>query len=133
MGLGITKVEVDGLGVTDVQNTVRLGGEPGDHLTSSDAQMFLEQIHGLGSNDIAFSLVILTCRDRQREKKRVRDGERERKTDAEGQASSYVYKRRLSNSGKTFRMGQNGMYMLNSKSEFGLSMDCPGHEHGSML
>lgn len=30
--LGVSKVEVDGFGVTDMQDSIRLGGKPGAHL-----------------------------------------------------------------------------------------------------
>ena len=59
MSLGITKVEVDCLGVADVQDSVGFRGEPCDHLTPCLLQVFLQEGYCVRCDDIALCLVVL--------------------------------------------------------------------------
>ena len=59
MSLGITKVEVDCLGMADVQDSVGFRGEPCDHLTPRLLQVFLQEGHCVRCDDIALCLVVL--------------------------------------------------------------------------
>ena len=60
VSLGITKVEVDCLGVADVQDSVGFRGEPRDHLAPRLLQVFLQEGHCVRCNDIALCLVVLS-------------------------------------------------------------------------
>ena len=58
--LGVAEVKVDGFGVPDVQDAVGLGREARHHATASRRQVLLQQIHGIRSDDVAVSFVVLT-------------------------------------------------------------------------
>ena len=54
------KVDVDGLSVTDVEDTIGLGGEPGPHLASRPLEMLLESQLCVLCQHVAVCCVIFT-------------------------------------------------------------------------
>ena len=60
VGRSVAEVDVDGLGVTDVEDSIRLRREPRPDLTSGSLEMFLEPQLGGVSQHVAVCGVVLT-------------------------------------------------------------------------
>ena len=60
VSLGIAKVEVDGLCVADVKDSIGFWGEPRDYLTPCLLQVLLQEGHRVWRNHITLCLVILS-------------------------------------------------------------------------
>ena len=56
----VAKVEVDGLGVADVQDAIGLRWEAGVDHALGLLQVLLDQLHGLGEQHVPVCLVVLT-------------------------------------------------------------------------
>ena len=57
--LSVSEIEVDGLGVSDVEDSVRLGREARAHSAAALSHVLLEQRHRAGRHHIPVRLVVL--------------------------------------------------------------------------
>ncbi|KAK4288579.1 hypothetical protein Pmani_038397 [Petrolisthes manimaculis] len=60
VGRCISKVDVDSLGMTNIQNAIGLRREAGSYLPSSDIEVLLQNTISVFSDNIAFCLVVLS-------------------------------------------------------------------------
>ena len=58
--LCIAEVEVDGFGVTYMEDTVRFGWKPRHNLAAGSLQVILQDVHRLGRDHVTVRFVILT-------------------------------------------------------------------------